>query len=160
MSEFGGLIEAYERGIREVRDGVAGLGEAALKARAEPGKWSILEIVCHLVDSEQAWCHRLKRTIAEINPLIIGYDETGFTASLDYQARDVEAELDLFDATRRQMAKILRNLPAEAWSRVCIHSERGKMSLKEMVEIETEHITHHLRFVGAKRKAIEQKMNG
>ena len=45
-------------------------GREALKARPVPGKWSTLEVVCHLVDSEQAWCHRMKRVIAEDNPLL------------------------------------------------------------------------------------------
>ena len=58
-------------------------------------------MVCHLVDSEQAWCHRMKRVIAEERPLLIGYDESRFTASLAYHQHDLHEELD---AARRHAA--------------------------------------------------------
>lgn len=47
------------------------------------GNWRTLEVVCHLVDSEQAWSHRMKCVIAEEKPLLIGYVESAFTASPD-----------------------------------------------------------------------------
>ena len=78
-----------------------------LRARPVPGKWSTLEVVCHLVDSEQAYCHRMKRVIAETRPLLIGYDETRFAATLGYHDRDLEQELTLLDQMRQQMARIL-----------------------------------------------------
>ena len=64
------------------------------------GKWSTLEVVCHLVDSEQVWCHRMKRVIAEDRPLLIGYDETRFTAVRPYHENDLEDKLTLMEAMR------------------------------------------------------------
>jgi uncharacterized damage-inducible protein DinB len=126
----------------------------ALRARPVHGKWSTLEVVCHLVDSEQAWCHRLKRVIAEEKPLIIGYDESRFTSALAYHEHDLQMELTLLTAMRQQMALILTGLPEPAWSRVCIHSERGLMTLAEMLEAEVEHVPHHIRHIIEKQRAL------
>jgi uncharacterized damage-inducible protein DinB len=153
-SRFEGLITAYLNGPIELRRVVAGLSEQQLTARPIPGKWSTLEVICHLVDSEQAWCHRMKRVIAEESPLLIGYDETRFTAALRYHEQNREDELALLEGMRRQLARVLRGLPESAWARTCVHSERGLMRLEEMLQAEIEHVPHHVRHINDKRAAL------
>ncbi len=148
------LLAAYLDGPPSLRRIVSDMTTEQLRARPVAGKWSTLEVVCHLVDSEQAWCHRMKRVIAEQNPLIIGYDETRFTAALAYHAHDLEEELTLLDCMRKQMARVLAGVSAEAWSRACVHSERGLMTLAEMLKAEVDHIPHHIRHIGEKRAAL------
>ena len=118
------------------------------------GKWSILEVVCHLADSDQAWAHRIKRVIAEEMPLLIGYDESRFAATLNYHDRDVAEELEFSERTRRQLAKIVRGLKSEALFRAGIHNEIGRVNLQEMLQIEIDHVDHHLAFVIEKRRAL------
>jgi len=148
------LIDAYRDGPAQLRRAVADLSPQQLQARPVPGKWSTLEVVCHLVDSEEAWCHRMKRVIAEERPLLIGYDETRFTAALNYHQRELEDELTVLESMRRQMARTLSALPEAAWSRTGVHNERGLMTLEEMVRAETEHVPHHIRHILEKRKAM------
>ncbi len=148
------LVSAYLDGPEQVRRVVSDLTAEQMSARPVPGRWSTIEVVCHLVDSEQAWCHRMKRVIAEERPLIIGYDESRFTATLAYENHDVALELALLEGMRRQMGRILSGLPENAWSRTCVHSERGLMTLEEMLEAEVDHIPHHVRHIVAKRIAL------
>lgn len=148
------LIDAYLDVVRALRAAVAGLDAGQLRARPVEGRWSILEVLAHLADSEQAWCHRIKRVIAEDRPLLIGYDETRFTATLRYHDRDPGAELGMIESQRDQLAATLRALPDDAFLRTGVHNERGLVTLREMVEIEVEHVRHHLRFIGEKRAAL------
>jgi uncharacterized damage-inducible protein DinB len=148
------LIAAYLDGPVQLRRVVGDLNLQQLEARPVAGKWSTLEVICHLVDSEQAWCHRMKRVIAEENPLVIGYDETRFAAGLSYHDRRREEELVLLEGMRRQLARILKGLPEPAWARTCVHSERGLITLEEMLQAEVEHIPHHIRHINDKRKAL------
>ena len=153
-SSHSDLIDAYLASLPRLRRAVADLSPEQLRARPVPGKWSTLEVVCHLVDSEQAWCHRMKRVIAEERPLLIGYDESRFTASLPYHEANLEEELALLEGMRRQMAGILRAQPEAAWSRTGVHSERGLITLEEMLQAEVEHVPHHLAHILEKRKAM------
>jgi uncharacterized damage-inducible protein DinB len=157
MSASSALIDAYLEGPVSLRAAVSDLTPEQLRARPVPGKWSVLEVICHLADSEQAWCHRMKRVIAEPRPLLIGYDERRFAATLGYHDRDVEAELALVEGMREQMATILRALPEASWSFTGVHSERGLMTLEDLVRAEVEHIPHHLGFVVEKRRALGLK---
>jgi len=147
-------IDAYLDSLARLRLVVADLTPEQLRARPVQGKWSTLEVVCHLVDSEQAWCHRMKRVIVEDRPLLIGYDESRFTATLPYHQGDLEEELTLLEVMRRQMARILRGLPEAAWSRSAIHNERGLMTLEQMLQAEVEHIPHHITHIIEKRKSL------
>jgi hypothetical protein len=148
------LIEEYLAGPVALRRAVAGMSREQLLARPVAGKWSTLEVLCHLADSEQAWVHRMKRVIAEDRPLLIGYDESKFAAALAYHEHDPEEELLLVERSRRQMAAILRRVPANALSRAGVHSERGLCTLEEMLRIEIAHIPHHLKFVADKRRML------
>lgn len=146
-------IDAYLDGPTQLRRVVVDLNRQQLEARPVPGKWSTLEVICHLVDSEQAWCHRMKRVIAEEKPLLIGYDQSRFTASLGYHQHDLKSELALLEAMRLEMALILRDLPASSWARTGIHSERGLVTLEQMLQAEVEHIAHHIAQIIEKRQA-------
>jgi hypothetical protein len=141
-------------GLTQLQQALADMTPEQLRMRPVPGKWSTLEVVCHLVDSDQAWCHRMKRVIAEAQPLVIGYDESRFTATLEYHDRDPHEELALMESMRNQMARILRGLSAAAWSRTCVHNERGLMTLEEMLQAEADHVPHHIRHINEKRKAM------
>ena len=148
------LIDQFLDGPGRLRRAIAGLDAEQLRARPVPGKWSTLEVVCHLTDSDQAWCHRIKRVIVEDRPLLIGYDETRFTAGLPYHEADLEEELALMEGMRRQLARILRGLPESAWSRTGVHNERGLVTLEEMLRAEVEHVPHHLSHIAEKRRAL------
>lgn len=148
------MIDAYLAGPERIRKYVADMTDAQLRARPVAGRWSTLEVVAHLADSEQAWAHRLKRVIAEDRPLLVGYDESGFAAALGYELRAAADELAMIESTRRQMGPILAGLDPDAWGRAGVHTERGLVTLEEMVRIEIEHIEHHLRHVAEKRRAM------
>jgi len=65
----------------------------------------------------------------------------------------VEEELAIVENTRKQMARILRKLPPEAWQRTGNHSERGLVTLEQFVLTATKHIPHHVAFIQSKRKS-------
>jgi hypothetical protein len=148
------MIEAYLEGPVALRIAVAGMSRDQVQARPVAGKWSTLEVVCHLADFEPILADRMKRIIAEDKPQLLGADEKHFAAALAYHQRDVEEELTIIEKTRSQMARILRRLPAEALNRVGVHNERGPMSLERMLTITTSHIPHHVKFIQEKRQAL------
>ncbi len=148
------LIDAYLAGPRTLRRAVAGMTPEQQRQRPVPGKWSTLEVVCHLSDFDPIYADRMKRVIAEERPQLIGADESRFAAALAYQQRDLEEELAIMDLTRSQLARILRTLPVEALQRVGIHNERGPLTLEYLLKGVNEHVAHHVRFIADKRRAL------
>jgi hypothetical protein len=157
MPSLSAMIDDYLAGPKALRQAVAGMTRAQLLARPVPGKWSTLEVVCHLADFDPILADRMKRVIAEDRPTLVGADENRFAAALAYDARDLEEELGIIERTRSQMARILNKLPAEALARVGIHSERGPRTLEQLLTTATNHIPHHVKFIHDKRAALGMK---
>jgi hypothetical protein len=93
------LISAYEKGVEELRIAVAGMTGEHLRSRPVAGRWSTLEVVCHVADCEQFFADRLKRTLALDRPLLIGADAFRYPEALRYQDHDLGEELDLVAVT-------------------------------------------------------------
>lgn len=147
-------IDAYLAGSQQLRNAVAGMSDAELDARPIAGRMSTREVVCHVADFEPVYADRMKRVLAEDSPPLRGGDPDQWRSALAYDLRDVNEELDLVDAVRRQMARILRTVPEAAWKRAGIHQEAGPLTLEELLSRITAHIPHHVAFIEEKRKAL------
>lgn len=148
------MIASYAEGAKLLRASVRGMNREQLQARPVAGKWSTLEVVCHIADFEPILADRMKRILAEDRPQLVGADETRFAAALAYHERDLEEELAIVEHTRGQLARILRTLPDEVLQRVGVHSERGPRSLEQLLAGATNHIPHHVQFIREKRQAL------
>lgn len=157
MTTAARLIDSYLGGAAMLRQAVSGLTHEQALARPVPGRWSTLEVVCHLADFEPVYADRMKRVIALEQPSLLGADEKCFAAALAYQQRDLDEELAIIDKTRSQMGRILQTLPAAAFARVGVHNECGPRTLEQLLETVTNHIHHHVKFIHEKRKALGLK---
>ena len=152
-----GMIATYVDGIEVLRRAVAGMTPEQLVARPVPGRWSTLEVVCHLADFEPIYADRMKRVIATDRPLLLSACREAFARSLAYHGRHIGEELALIDVTRRQMARILWGLPEDAWERVGVYRHEGHeelRSLRRLLETIIGHIPHHAAFIAEKRRAL------
>jgi len=150
------LIDNYLDGPQVLRKAVAGMSQEQLVARPIPGKWSTLEVVCHLADFEIVYADRIKRVIAENEPILFGGNPDAFAARLAYHQRNLEEELQFTEMIRKQVARILRTLKQDDFQRRGIHSEAGPLTLETLLQRITGHIPHHVRFIEEKRKAMAQ----
>jgi hypothetical protein len=154
MASISEQIDQYLAGPAALRQAVAGLTAEQARARPIAGKWSTLECICHLADFEPIHADRMKRIIAEERPQLVAGDEQKFAAALCYHTRDLEEELTIIEKTRSQMARILGTLPPGAFQRVGVHTERGPLTLEQVLAITTNHIPHHLKFILEKRQKL------
>ena len=136
------LVEQYRRGHEAVVTALHGITEAELDRRPAPGKWTAREIVHHLADSEMTSAIRLRRLIAEHNPVIVGYDQEEFARRLSYD-RPIAASLAALKAARETTCEILDRLTEADWRRTGTHSESGPYSVLTWLEIYAAHAHDH-----------------
>ena len=125
-----------------------------LLARPIPGKWSTMEVVCHIADFEPVYLDRIKRAIALKNPLVFVADENEFVKQLAYHDRDLEEELKLIEICRASMARILRHVPETVLTRTAVHNEKGLVTVESMLTSITNHIKNHMAFIVEKKNAL------
>ncbi|MCA9215940.1 MAG: DinB family protein [Planctomycetales bacterium] len=148
------LIDDYAAGPERLRQAISGMSDEQLDAKPIPGTWSTRQVVCHVADFEPIYADRMKRVIAEDEPTFFGGDPDVFASRLAYAERDVDEELNVIDATRRQLTRILTILSAEDFQRNGNHFEDGPLSLETLLSRITGHVPHHVNFIEAKRDAL------
>lgn len=154
------VIERYAAGANLPAQGIVGLTKEELNSFPVPGTWSIQQIIGHLMDSDLIGGDRIKRIIAEDNPLILAYNETRFAERLMYDKLDPAAACDLVARNRVVMAGLLRALPDEVYARTGVHNERGKLTLHDMVTTYADHLEHHMKFLYTKRRLLGKPLAG
>src|SRR5579885_528153 len=155
MPDLPALLERFRRGpelLAVVLTGVFGDEEDFITA---PGKWSIRQIVAHLADAELVFAHRFRQLIAEENPTLIAFDQNAWASNLDYARRKPKTSLDTLRRLRAENHELLKDLPEAAFARTGTHTERGTVSLLQMVEGGADHLESHDRQAQAIREAYK-----
>lgn len=92
--------------------------------------------------------------IVEDSPAMLNLDPDTFASELVYDQRDVEEELQLIEATRRHIGRILKSLGSGPFQRTGQHSTDGRLTLEDLLQRITNHIPHHIAFIEEKRAAL------
>jgi len=145
MSELADLLERFRRGAEMIAVATTGAAGAELDFHPGDGQWSVRQIVCHLADAELVGADRFRRVIAEENPTLIGFDQEAWARNLDYAHRKMSAALDSFRRLRGENHELLKGQPEAAFGRIGTHSERGPMTLLDLLRTYAEHAENHAR---------------
>jgi len=137
------LLERFRRGPDLVAASITGAAGAELDFSPGPEKWNIRQILAHLADSEIVCADRFRRVIAESNPTLVGYDQEAWAAHLNYKRRKTSASLDLFRRLRAENYALLKDLPEPVFERTGTHTERGTVTLRQLIQYDTEHHEKH-----------------
>ena len=137
------LMDRYRAGARAVDGALAGISDAELDRQpAEDDGWTARQIVHHLADSETMAYTRLRRLVADQEPVIQGYDEPVWARRLHYD-RPIGPSTAVMRAVRASSLQLLESLTADEWSRTGTHSESGAYSVEEWVRIHASHPHDH-----------------
>jgi hypothetical protein len=115
-----------------------------LRVRPEPGEWSVLECVGHIVDSELMAGTRERWIVSEDEPVIVGYDQALWVDRLDHNADDPELLVATFEAIRAANLDLWARRPIADRARVGRHSERGPESYEMTFRLAAGHDRVHL----------------
>jgi DinB superfamily len=150
------LIQRYAEGHQAVLDALDGITDAELDARPAAHDWTAREVVHHLADSEMTSAIRLRRLLVEDEPVLLGYDEQAFARQLHYSSRPLGAALDALSAARRTTLELLERMTEAEWSRAGTHSESGRYSAEDWLQIYAAHAHDHAHQIRRARAAARQ----
>jgi len=139
----GDLLELLERQRRETQNLLAGLSDTQALHRYAPGKWSIKEVVGHLMDSERVFCYRALRFARADEKPLQGFDEKAWVPAGSFDARplaDLAAELD---AVRRATIALFRGFDAAALARKGT-ANNNEVTVRALAWIVAGHERHHV----------------
>ena len=130
-----------------------GINERALAYRSAPDEWCIREIVAHLRDWAEIDHKRLYMTSTQTDPVLEPYDQDVLAKEHDYAGSDVNKMLRELADHRGRTVQLLTTLVNWNWARTGQHLERGRQSIRQMVEYMVEHEAAHLAEIARLRRA-------
>jgi uncharacterized damage-inducible protein DinB len=139
----GDILAILERQIRATAAALRSVPDARATWRYAEGKWSIAEVIGHMIDVERIFGYRaLRFARADATP-IEGFDENAYVAPGEFNRRTLADLADELEAVRRSTLAFLRGIPPAAWTRV--GTANGKpISVRALVYVIAGHEDHHL----------------
>ena len=139
----GHWLERLEAQPAELRAALAGLdGERAAEPMA-PGKWSFLELLTHICDTERVFAFRLLWFArADPSPLP-GFDQDAWAKDAAPTGRTLADLLDEFDAVRQASLTLVRHLPDAVADRRGVANGK-EVTVRAIAWMIPGHVQHHL----------------
>jgi hypothetical protein len=131
-----------------------GLSGRQLTTAPARGKWSIVQIIGHLADTEVVLGWRIRMAIAQSGTPLQAMDEKKWARRLKYDHRAVQVKLKMFESIRHDHIRLLTSLAPNEWKRYGIHAERGKETVERMVQMYAGHDLNHLAQIRSIRKTL------
>ncbi|MDN4093458.1 DinB family protein [Brevibacillus agri] len=150
------LIEEYRQGCELLREAVEGLSEEELRFQPAPDKWSIHQLLIHVTDSEILSTHRLRKVLAEEEPLLLSFNQEAWVDHLGYERLDREQHMLLFQMLRASMLPLLENLTSAQLERVGQYPDGARFTFKELLEYRVQHVRDHLAQIARVKQAFRE----
>jgi hypothetical protein len=128
---------------------------AQLRKRPAPDKWSVVEILAHLADTEIVTGWRIRSILGAPGTPIQAFDQDAWVVAGHYAKRDPRKCAELFRVTREANLALLKSLAPEQWKHHGMHAERGEETVEHLVGLMAGHDLNHVqqmeRILAAKR---------
>lgn len=85
--------------------------------RYAPGKWTIKEILLHIIDDERIFAYRALRFARNDATDLPGFDQDPYALASKANERSIESLIDEYTAVRKSTILLFNNLPDDAWMR-------------------------------------------
>ena len=134
------LIEAQ---LEESVGLFSGISEDASRYRYQPEKWSMRQVLNHVTDTERAFAFRALWFARGFDAPLPGYDQDIAATGAEADRISWASHVEEFRRVRLSTISLYRNLPAEAWMRGGIASERF-FTVRALAFIIPGHLAHHM----------------
>jgi uncharacterized damage-inducible protein DinB len=138
------ILSAMEQQSSETQKLLASLDEARAAYRYGEGKWSIKEVIGHIVDAERIIGYRaLAVARGDAQPLP-GFDENSYVTNASFDSWKLGDLSEEYALVRRSDIVFFKNLPEEAWDRRGI-ANGHPVNVRGLAYVIVGHERHHLK---------------
>lgn len=156
----GDVLMALEQQLETTLSLLRGISEAQADSRYAPGKWSIKELVGHLIDAERIFAYRALRFARNDGTPLPGFEQDDYIRNATFgncRLADLASELEHL---RRSNLYLFRHLDEEAWQRRGIAND-GEISVRALAYSMAGHELHHMeilrtRYLGSDPTILKQ----
>ncbi len=139
-------LSIVENQLEESVQLFSGISEEKSRYRYAPDKWSIRQVVNHISDTERAFAFRALWFARGFETPLPSYDQNVAANGAAADGTSWAGHVEEFRYVRLATISLLRNMPAEAWTRRGIASD-NPFTVRALAFIIPGHVAHHLKIL-------------
>jgi hypothetical protein len=128
---------------------LAGVPEEKGSHRYEPGKWSVKEMIGHMIDTERIMSYRAMRIARGDATPLAGFEQDDYVRNANFDGEKLAGLVDEFAAVRRSTTLLFKHMHTDACTRRGV-ANNNPISVRALAWIIAGHELHH-------RAVLEQK---
>lgn len=136
------LIDSLEDGLEKTINFFQSIPEEKLEFRYAEGKWTIKEIINHLIDSERVFCYRALRFSRQDKTALAGFDEDAYVLNSNANDRTLKALLEEYSLLRQATIIMYKSFNSEVL-KLKGQAGSGMVSVRALGFLIAGHEKHH-----------------
>lgn len=136
------LIDSLEDGLEKTINFFQSIPEEKLEFRYAEGKWTIKEIINHLIDSERVFCYRALRFSRQDKTALAGFDEDAYVLNSNANDRQLKALLEEYSLLRQATIIMYKSFNSEVL-KLKGQAGSGMVSVRALGFLIAGHEKHH-----------------
>jgi uncharacterized damage-inducible protein DinB len=145
----GSILQHLSDNFKTVQQLVATLSEAQLLYRYAPGKWTIKEVLVHIVDDERIYTYRAMCFARGEQTPLPGFEQEDYAANSGANERSIESIMEEYEAVRRSTIALFNSFTDEQLGRWGT-ANGYKCTVRGLLYHLAGHELHHLRIIKEK----------
>lgn len=140
------IVGAFEKQLGEMNELFSSISEEKSLFAYDKGKWTIKEVIGHLIDGERIFGYRALRISRGDETPIEGFEQDGYVENAsfnDYEFSDLVKE---FELVRKSSISFFKHLKETDWTRTGTASD-NPVSVRALAYIMVGHVTHHAKIL-------------
>jgi uncharacterized damage-inducible protein DinB len=139
----GDVIITLKSQLAETLSTLRGLSEEQADFAYAPGKWSLKDVVGHMIDSERVFSYRALRFARNDSTPLPGYEQDDYVREGNFGRRSIGDLADELEQVRLSTLRLFTSLDEEDWHRRGVAND-DEVSVRALAYIIAGHEAHHM----------------
>lgn len=140
------LMEGLENGLNQLISFISSIPEDKLEYRYAENKWTIKDIVLHLIDAERIFAYRALRIGRGDKTPLAGFEENDYVPNAMANKRTINSLIEEFKFVRNSTLALFKNFSNEQLLYLGT-SSGNSISVRAIGFLISGHQNHHLRII-------------
>ncbi|HEX5030554.1 MAG TPA: DinB family protein [Candidatus Eisenbacteria bacterium] len=138
----GPIVDVLTSGMNETLTLLRSIPESRADHRYAEGKWSIKEVVGHVIDGERVFTYRALRFARKDTTPLASFEQDDYIPAGNFGARTLRDLTDEYEAVRRATIELFRHFDETQFSRRGTAAD-SPVSVRALAYITAGHEIHH-----------------
>ncbi|NMD71023.1 DinB family protein [Bacillus sp. DNRA2] len=142
----GDIIEILSSQLEKTLNFILAFSDDEALFRYGAGKWSVKEVIGHIIDTERIMAYRLLAIARGETVSLPGFDEQLYVKNAQFDQLSVKELSRSYEIVRQSTTQLLKSIPHDAWTRKGL-ANGTETTVRALAYIIAGHELHHLNII-------------